>query len=97
MTIKENILQLKEDKTTRILALKKCDTFIAKATDEAAWDPMSFSFFGRMREAADLIPPEFEKIDSSSNVKAQDRRLQPYIRSQLYILPFASFIGQFVF
>ena len=85
MTIKESIIKLKENKTTRILALKKCDTFIAKATDEAAWDPLSFSFFGKMREAAILIPQEFEKIDSSSIVKAQDRRIQPYIRSQLFI------------
>lgn len=69
----------------RLLALKKCDYFVGKAACEAAWDPFSLSFFGRLRDAAEAIPNSFEGLDSDPGVKVQDRRLQPYVRSQLFI------------
>lgn len=83
--ITEEFEKSKNEKINRLLALKKCGIFISLATNEAAWDQYSFSFFSRMRDSADLIPIEFETIDQSSSVKVQDGRLQPYIRSQLFI------------
>jgi hypothetical protein len=41
--------------------------------------------FGRMRAAGDAIDSAFENLDQQQVVKVQDRRLQPYIRSQLFI------------
>lgn len=79
------ISELCKIKKQRVGALKCCDAFVQKSADEAAWDPFSFSFFGHLRKAADLIPREFEEIDCNPTVKVQDRRVQPYIRSQLFI------------
>ena len=38
-----------------------------------------------MRAISDLIEPAFEELDRQQTVKVQDRRLQPYLRSQLLI------------
>jgi hypothetical protein len=71
-------------KLTSIEAIRKCDTFISSATDEAAYGN-GIGFFGRMRAAGEVIPKEFELLDSNAGVKSKDRRVQPYIRSQLFI------------
>ncbi|CBE69103.1 MAG: hypothetical protein F9K13_06945 [Candidatus Methylomirabilis oxygeniifera] len=76
---------LRDEKLIRLQALQGCDRFVAHATSEAAWDPFSFSFFGNLRSAADAIPADFEELDKRPGVKVQDRRVQPYIRSQLFI------------
>ncbi len=81
----DEVIALREEKMKRLLALKKCDYFVGKAAYEAAWDPFSFSFFGTLRDAADAIPASFEGLDSDPGVKVQDRRLPPYVRSQLFI------------
>ena len=38
-----------------------------------------------MRAIADIIDPAFEELDQEQTVKVRDRRLQPYLRSQLFI------------
>ena len=71
-------------KLRRFEALRLCDQFVTSATDEAAYG-MGLAFFGRMRAAADAIPADFEALDKRPAVKGQDKRLQPYLRSQLFI------------
>lgn len=82
--LQTDITILRERKLRRIEALVLCDRFIGRCTDEAAYGD-SFSLFGRMRAIADLIEPAFEVLDRQQTVKVQDRRLQPYLRSQLFI------------
>ncbi len=71
-------------KLRNVEAVRKCDAFISSATSEAAYGD-GFAFFGRMRDAGKVIPEEFEKLDANQNLKNEDRRVQPYIRSQLFI------------
>jgi len=47
----QDINQLKTTKVRRLEALRRCDEFLASATDEAAYG-IGFAFFGRMRAAA---------------------------------------------
>jgi hypothetical protein len=61
-----------------------CDEFIGRWTDEAAYG-LSPSLFGRMRAIAEVVDSAFEELDQRQAVKVQDRRLQPYLRSQLFI------------
>lgn len=79
-----DIAELCTEKQTRFAATKLCDKFISSATDEAAYG-IGFAYFGHMRSAANAIPQEFENLDANSPVKAVDRRVQPYLRSQLFI------------
>ncbi|HEY0019622.1 MAG TPA: hypothetical protein VGC13_25185 [Longimicrobium sp.] len=78
------IQRLRAESLRQCEALEACNTFIGRATDEAAYGD-SYSFFGRMRKAAESIPDDFEALDLRSPVKDVDRRLQPYLRSQLFI------------
>lgn len=75
---------LRADTLRQCDAISACDQFVASATDEAAYG-FGFAFFGRMRNAANAIPVAFEQLDPRSPVKGVDRRLQPYLRSQLFI------------
>ncbi|NMC59714.1 MAG: hypothetical protein GYA51_10080 [Candidatus Methanofastidiosa archaeon] len=79
-----NLQKLGEEKKTRIIALEKCDNFISSATDQAAYGD-SYSFFGRMRETGEALPSIFEDIDKETFLKGVDRRVRPYLRSQLFI------------
>jgi hypothetical protein len=83
-SLPEKIERLAADKKRQIEALKLCDTFIASVTSEAAWGE-SYSLFGRMRYAAELIPQDFQTMDTNPRVKNEDKRIAPYIRSQLFI------------
>jgi hypothetical protein len=82
--LQERIADLQTSKLQKIEALALVDQFIGRATDEAAYG-LSPSMFGRMRAAGNAIDPAFENIDQEQAVKVQDRRLQPYVRSQLFI------------
>ena len=75
---------LASSKVSSIDALRLCDEFISSATLEAAYGD-SYAFFGRMRGAGEALPQPFEGIDEDRGIKGPDRRLQPYIRSQLFI------------
>lgn len=68
----------------RIDALSACSSFLRAATREAAFGD-SFGFFGTMRHAGEATPDEFETLDTSETFKGVDRRVEPYIRSQLFI------------
>jgi hypothetical protein len=85
---KEKLVQacnrLSRLKRNSVEAIRKCDAFISSATAEAAYGD-GFAFFGRMRDAGKVIPEEFEHLDPSPTLKNEDRRVQPYIRSQLFI------------
>ena len=71
-------------KRNNIKAIGKCDVFVSSATAEAAFGD-GFALFGRMRDAGEVIPEEFEHLDPNPTLKNEDRRVQPYIRSQLFI------------
>jgi hypothetical protein len=71
-------------KLNNVEAIRKCDAFISSATSEAAYGD-GLAFFGQMRDAGKVIPKEFEQLDLNPHVKNEDRRVQPYIRSQLFI------------
>lgn len=75
---------LAQRKMGSLVALRKCDAFVRSAASEAAYGE-GFALFGHLRGAADHIPVEFENLDRDSGVQVQDRRVQPYIRSQLFI------------
>jgi hypothetical protein len=82
--LKIAIENLAKRKSSALIAIRKCDAFVSSATSEAAYGE-GLALFGHMRGAADLIPVEFESLDRDSGVSVQDRRVQPYIRSQLFI------------
>jgi len=82
--LQEGIIDLQGHKLRKIEALPLIDRFIESATDEAAYG-LSYALFGRMRAAGNAIDSAFENIDRDQAVKAQDRRLQSYVRSQLFI------------
>ena len=71
-------------KRNNVEAIGKYDAFVSSATAEAAFGD-GFAFFGRMRSAGEVIPEEFEHLDPNPTVKNEDRRVQPYLRSQLFI------------
>ena len=82
--LSSEIRSLATIKLQQIDALGLLDTFISSATTEAAYGD-SYSFFGRMRTAAEKLPEKFETLDTVSAIKEEDRRIQPYLRSQLFI------------
>lgn len=78
------ITLLCQEKTNRVKALKYCNKFIEAATNEAAYG-QEFSLFDKMRSTAITLPEEFEKLDDGGTLKGVDRRIIPYLRSQLFI------------
>ncbi len=84
MDLLTKLHELETEKKLRIVALQKCDEFISSATGHAAYGD-SYGFFGRMRAAGEALPSIFEEVDGETDIKGPDRRVQPYIRSQLFI------------
>lgn len=82
--LKARIETLAGNKTRAIGALRSCGLFVSSATSQAAYGD-SYSLFGRMRQAGEALPPDFESVDEYTDLKGPDRRVGPYIRSQLFV------------
>ncbi|RCW51591.1 hypothetical protein [Halanaerobium sp. ST460_2HS_T2] len=80
----QKINKLSQDKLKTISALKESNSFISSALTEAAYC-MSYSLFERMNYASKKLPKEFETIDNTTDLKQEDRRFQPFIRSYLFV------------
>jgi len=78
------IEKLSRTKIEKLNALKLCNEFIVSSLFEAAYGE-SYSLFGRMTGASEKLPENFEDIEEKSSLQGSDRRVQPYIRSQLFI------------
>jgi hypothetical protein len=84
MALESSISKLAEAKLRSMDALSYCDSFVNSATVEAAYGD-SLGFFGRMRKAGEALPEQFEALHEEPSIGGADRRVQPYIRSQLFI------------
>ncbi len=82
--LSDKIQHIVREQEKRIEMFRVVELFLNSATTEAALGE-SFAFFGRMREAGKSIPKEFENLDPGGNLKEEDRRLVPFIRSQQFV------------
>lgn len=80
-----NIKRISNEKISQINALKHVSDFIQSASNEAAYGD-SFSLFGHLSAAGKFLSRDFEQIDkNNTTLKSSDRRVVPFLRSQLFI------------
>lgn len=81
--LRKAISTLATEKMMKIKAIKDCNDFLSAATWDVR-DPKNMTAL-ELRTAAQGIPVEFETLDVVSTAQGIDRRVQPFIRSQLFI------------
>lgn len=86
----KRVKRISEEKVFQIKALKHVSDFIQAASNEAAYGD-SISLFGHLKSAGKLLSSDFEYIDKNiTDLKSSDRRVVPFLRSQLFIALIAS-------
>jgi len=80
----KDIEKLVQIKRNSIDAANLSDEFVSSAIHHAAYGD-SFAFFGHMRSVGDSIDEQFEHLDDGDLIKGADRRVQPYLRSLVFI------------
>ncbi|OOR22142.1 hypothetical protein [Bacillus cereus] len=78
-----NIKHISDEKLSQIKALKHVSNFIQEASNQAAYDD---SLSAPLKLAGQLLSRDFGSVDKNiSNLVSSDRRVVPFLRSQLFI------------